>query len=62
MYNSVIIPPVNLEGDLFIQSKARAIIIFVHGSGGNRFSTRNNFLSKHFNEQGFATLLIDLLT
>jgi putative phosphoribosyl transferase len=62
VYNSVIIPPVNLKGDLFIPSKSRAIIIFVHGSGSNRFSIRNEYISKHFNEHGFATLLVDLLT
>ena len=62
MYNSVIIPPVSLKGDLFIPSNSRAIIIFVHGSGSNRFSVRNQFISKYFNEHGFATLLVDLLT
>jgi putative phosphoribosyl transferase len=62
VYNSVIVPPVNLKGDLFIPSKSRAIIIFVHGSGSNRFSIRNEFISTHFNEHGFATLLVDLLT
>ena len=44
------IPPVSLKGDLFIPSKSRAIIIFVHGSGSNRFSIRNEFISKYFNE------------
>jgi putative phosphoribosyl transferase len=62
VYNSVIIPPVNLKGDLFIPSKSRAIVIFVHGSGSNRFSIRNEYISKYFNEHGFATLLVDLLT
>ncbi len=63
MYNdNVIIPNINIIGNLFIPSKSKAIIIFVHGSGSSRFSNRNAFISKYFNEQGFATLLIDLLT
>src|SRR6476620_10738502 len=63
MYNdNIVIPNIHIKGSLFIPSNSKAIIIFVHGSGSNRFSTRNNFLSNQFNEHGFATLLIDLLT
>jgi predicted phosphoribosyltransferase/dienelactone hydrolase len=63
MYKAhVVIPSVDIKGDLFIPSESKAIIIFVHGSGSNRFSFRNKFISTHFNEQGIATLLVDLLT
>jgi len=63
VYNDqIIIPPNNIKGNLYIPSKSKSIIIFVHGSGSNRFSTRNEFISKYFNEHGFATLLVDLLT
>jgi predicted phosphoribosyltransferase/dienelactone hydrolase len=63
VYNDdVIISQINVEGNLFIPSKSKAIIIFVHGSGSNRFSARNEFISRHFIENGFATLLVDLLT
>ena len=61
-HDHVIIFPINVKGNLFIPSKSKAIIIFVHGSGSNRFSRRNEFISKYFNEHGFATLLVDLLT
>ncbi len=58
----IIIPNIDIKGNLFIPSESKAIIIFVHGSGSNRFSARNAFISKNFNGQGFATLLVDLLT
>ncbi len=58
----IIIPNIGIKGNLFMPLESKAIIIFVHGSGSNRFSTRNAFISKNFNEQGFATLLVDLLT
>ncbi len=57
----IIIPNIGIKGNLFMPLESKAIIIFVHGSGSNRFSTRNAFISKNFNEQGFATLLVDLL-
>jgi putative phosphoribosyl transferase len=63
MENHVVIPPANIKGELCIPSpKSRAIIIFIHGSGSNRFSSRNEFISKYFNKHGFTTLLVDLLT
>ena len=57
--DNIVIPPIYLKGSLFIPTNSKAIIIFVHGSGSNRFSIRNEFISKHFNDQGFATLLIE---
>jgi putative phosphoribosyl transferase len=50
-----------LEGDLVIPPSAHAIIIFAHGSGSSRHSTRNQYVAHTLNERGFATLLIDLL-
>jgi dienelactone hydrolase len=41
--------------------KARAIVIFAHGSGSSRFSPRNNRVAEAFNRRGIATLLFDLL-
>jgi putative phosphoribosyl transferase len=51
-----------LHGDLIVPEKAKAIIIFSHGSGSSRFSPRNTFVAFSLNKKGFATLLIDLLT
>lgn len=53
---------VDLEGMLKIPQGARGIVLFAHGSGSSRFSTRNNFVANVLNEGGLATLLIDLLS
>lgn len=53
---------VNLKGQLFIPENAKAIIIFSHGSGSSRFSSRNQMVAKYLHEKGFGTLLFDLLT
>ncbi len=37
-------------------------VIFAHGSGSSRKSSRNNWVAKKLNQNGFSTLLIDLLT
>ena len=51
-----------LPGTLRIPSGARALIIFVHGSGSSRFSTRNVRVADALVRRGFATFLFDLLT
>jgi predicted phosphoribosyltransferase/dienelactone hydrolase len=51
-----------LEGDLVIPRNANAIILFAHGSGSSRYSTRNQYVAQILNDAGFATLLVDLLT
>ena len=38
------------------------IVLFAHGSGSGRFSPRNQFVARHLETGGFATLLMDLLT
>jgi putative phosphoribosyl transferase len=51
-----------LKGFLDRPEGARALVIFVHGSGSSRFSQRNNRVARFLADQGFASLLIDLLT
>lgn len=53
---------VALEGDLAIPARARAVVLFAHGSGSSRFSSRNRYVAEVLRDGGFATLLIDLLT
>lgn len=53
---------VELFGNLYVPHNAKAIILFVHGSGSSRFSKRNQYVATHLNHAGFATLLFDLLT
>jgi putative phosphoribosyl transferase len=51
-----------LEGELRIPQSSEGIIIFAHGSGSGRRSPRNQFVAEKLNEDGLATLLLDLLT
>jgi putative phosphoribosyl transferase len=51
-----------LEGDLTIPTAAKALILFAHGSGSSRHSTRNQYVAEVLNKAGFATLLVDLLS
>jgi putative phosphoribosyl transferase len=53
---------VRIAGTLTIPDGARGIVIFLHGSGSNRFSPRNTFIARTLERAGFATLLVDLLT
>ena len=56
------LPGVVLSGDLTMPEGARALVIFAHGSGSSRHSTRNRFVARRINEEGLGTLLMDLLT
>lgn len=53
---------ITLYGNLAIPADAEASVIFAHGSGSSRFSTRNQFVAQRLQEKGYATLLFDLLT
>jgi putative phosphoribosyl transferase len=48
--------------NLTIPLGSKAIILFAHGSGSSRHSTRNQHAARVLNHTGFATLLVDLLT
>jgi putative phosphoribosyl transferase len=51
-----------LAGDLTVPGDARGVVVFAHGSGSSRRSTRNRSVARHLVERGCATLLADLLT
>lgn len=51
-----------IEGDLTVPSDSQGIVLFAHGAGSSRNSSRNNFVADKLQEAGLATLLIDLLT
>lgn len=51
-----------LDGDLYIPEDAHGLVIFAHGSGSSRFSSRNRQVADSLNRGEFATLLLDLLT
>lgn len=58
----ITIPKILVTGELNIPSKPKAIIILIHGSGSNRFTSRIKFISKNLNTHGYGTLKINLLT
>jgi putative phosphoribosyl transferase len=51
-----------LIGDLALPARARAVVLFAHGSGSSRHSRRNREVARALRESGLATLLVDLLT
>jgi putative phosphoribosyl transferase len=53
---------IHLSGILHVPKNARGIVLFAHGSGSSRLSTRNQYVAAILNEAGMATLLFDLLT
>lgn len=53
---------VDLPGFLVVPEEAKGIVVFAHGSGSSRFSRRNQRVAETLNENGYATLLFDLLT
>jgi putative phosphoribosyl transferase len=51
-----------LKADLRVPVDAQGLVIFAHGSGSSRFSSRNRHVAEFLGGRGFATLLLDLLT
>ena len=51
-----------LEGELVVPEQASGVVLFAHGSGSSRHSSRNKFVAGALQAVGLATLLIDLLT
>ena len=59
---AVRVSPYGLGGDLVVPENATGLIIFAHGSGSSRHSSRNRFVARELNRGRLATLLMDLLT
>jgi pimeloyl-ACP methyl ester carboxylesterase len=51
-----------LKGDLVIPENPIGIVIFSHGSGSSRFSSRNRMVAELIQKHNIATFLFDLLT
>lgn len=58
----IAVPPLGLVGDLSVPLDPRGIVLFAHGGGSSRLSPRNIAVADRLNAEGFATLLLDLLT
>jgi pimeloyl-ACP methyl ester carboxylesterase len=59
---SITTDSVSLDGNLLIPRAATGVVLFAHGSGSSRFSTRNRHVAEFLREGSLGTLLIDLLT
>ena len=51
-----------LNADLRVPSNAFGLVVFAHGSGSSRLSSRNRQVAEALDDAGIATLLLDLLT
>jgi len=51
-----------VAGRLSVPDRARALVLFAHGSGSGRHSPRNRAVATSLQHAGLATLLMDLLT
>jgi len=58
----VLIPPLDLAGELMLPDGQHSIVIFAHGSGSSRLSPRNRRVAQALVDAGFGVLLFDLLT
>jgi len=51
-----------IAADLHVPNRALGLVIFAHGSGSSRFSSRNRAVAAFLERHGLATLMLDLLT
>ncbi|MFF8991381.1 dienelactone hydrolase family protein [Streptomyces sp. NPDC014983] len=51
-----------LHGDLVVSAPSRAVVLFAHGNGSSRHSTRNRAVAAELRVAGYGTLLLDLLS
>ena len=63
-YKDIRIPigTTHLNGILRFKKDSKGIVLFSHGSGSSRFSSRNNYVADFLFTKGFSSLLFDLLT
>ena len=59
---SIPVGPLMLRGLLRCPLNPVGIVLFAHGSGSSRLSTRNTYVAERVGSNGLATLLFDLLT
>jgi pimeloyl-ACP methyl ester carboxylesterase len=58
----VTVGPAQLEGELHVAANASGVVLFAHGSGSSRHSTRNQYVARALRDRTLGTLLVDLLT
>ena len=64
LVDSVVVPVRggHIAADLARPEHSLGLVVFAHGSGSSRFSTRNRIVAEFLQRHRFATLLLDLLT
>ncbi|HTO96193.1 MAG TPA: alpha/beta hydrolase [Myxococcales bacterium] len=55
-------PGIRLGATFSLPEAPRGVVLFAHGSGSSRFSSRNRYVAGALQGQGLATVLMDLLT
>jgi putative phosphoribosyl transferase len=58
----IAIGPATVAGYLHVPAAPTGLVVFAHGSGSSRHSSRNRYVATVLNQAGIATLLFDLLT
>jgi putative phosphoribosyl transferase len=53
---------ISIDSILSIPENSKSLVIFAHGSGSGLTSSRNQKVAQILNDNGFGTLLLDLLT
>jgi putative phosphoribosyl transferase len=56
------VDPGTITGDLSVPEDANGVVVFAHGSGSSRHSSRNQRVAATLRDGKLATLLLDLLT
>src|SRR3954462_13748381 len=51
-----------IEADLVVPDRALGLVVFAHGSGSSRFSSRNRAVAESLHARRLGTLLFALLT
>src|SRR5437763_11904008 len=59
---SIPVQDVVLHGDLVVPEQPRGLVLFAHGSGSSRRSSRNRYVAGVLQQARIGTLLFDLLT
>ena len=59
---AVVTEAVTLRGLLGVPAEPRGVVVFAHGSGSGRLSSRNNAVARSLQDAISATLLVDLFT
>jgi putative phosphoribosyl transferase len=51
-----------LEADIVLPENAEGLVLFIHGTGSGRHSTRNGYVAGAMHRARIATMLLDMLT